>query len=73
MLQSLILFLLFIGIFRFVMRFVLPVARVGSAVHRQMKHMQQTANHAAAQDAPKKQSARKAAPDEEYIDYEEVR
>ncbi len=72
MFQSLILLLLFIGIFRFVMRFVLPIARVGSAVHRQMKHMQQATNgrqeeHAHKSAAPKKSSVG------EYIDYEEVR
>ncbi len=71
MLQSLILLLLFIGIFRFVMRFVLPVARVGSAMHRQMKNMQQQTTEKS--EAAQKQSTRKSTPKGEYIDFEELR
>jgi hypothetical protein len=67
--------LLFLGLYRFVTRILLPILRISSAVRGQMRNMQQQANkqygnnpqsnagYQAKQTSPKKG---------DYIEYEEV-
>jgi hypothetical protein len=69
MLRILLLSLLFVGLYRFIVRFVLPIFKITSAVRSQMKSMQ--GNQGAQQQGPtvSRPKVNKA----DYIDYEEVR
>ena len=69
MLRILLLSLLFVGLYRFIVRFVLPIFRITRSVRTQMKNMQgqQSAhNQAPPMSRPKVNKG-------DYIDYEEVR
>ena len=68
MLRILLLCLLFLGIYRFIVRFVLPVMKITSTVRGQMRNMQQ--NQAPAGPAPASSSKVKKG---DYIDYEEIK
>jgi hypothetical protein len=70
MLRIFLLALLFIWLFRFVLRFVLPILKITSGVRRQMKNMQQgQSNPYTAPSAARPQKVREG----DYIDYEEVK
>lgn len=68
MLRYLLLALLFVCLYKFIIRVVLPVLRVTTTVRRQMQQMQDANNHSgtAARQAGKPKSG-------EYIEFEEVR
>jgi len=70
MVRYLLLTLLFIWLFRIVLRYVIPILKITSGVRRQMRHMQQGPGQA--QSVPpqsRPQQSRKG----DYIDYEEIK
>jgi hypothetical protein len=69
MLRILLLSLLFVGLYRFIVRFVLPIFRITSSVRAQMKNMQ--GNQPAQPQAPTR--PRPTVNKGDYIDYEEIR
>lgn len=68
MVRILLLTLLFIGLFRFIIRFVFPMLRITAAVKKQMRNMEQAQANANNHTAPKPQ-----AKTGDYIDFEEVK
>ena len=68
MLRIFLLSLLFIWLFRIVLRYVLPILKITAGVRRQMKHMQQSQGQPAPPQS-RPQQARKG----DYIEYEEVK
>jgi len=70
MLRIFLLSLLFIWLFRIVLRYVLPILRITSGVRRQMKHMQESQSQGQA--APPQSQTHKARKGD-YIEYEEVK
>ena len=70
MLRIFLLALLFIWLFRFVLRFVLPILKITSGVRKQMKNMQQGQSNPYTAPAPgRTQKVREG----DYIEYEEVK
>ena len=69
MLRIFLLLLLFVWLFRFVLRFVLPVLKITSGVRRQMKNMQQQSGSNPYTAPGRTQKVREG----DYIDYEEVK
>lgn len=72
MIRIVLLALLFYFLYRFVVRFLLPVLRVTSAARRQMQQMQQMQQEQKGESGGAK-APRERAKAGEYIDFEEVR
>lgn len=68
MLRYILLLLLFVGLFRFITRFLLPVLRITSNVRGQMRNMQGN-THREPAPPPMPRKERRG----DYIDYEEIR
>jgi hypothetical protein len=69
MLRIFLLSLLFIWLFRIVLRYVLPILKITSGVRKQMKHMQQRQQAQPPVSPGRTRNVRK----EDYIEYEEVK
>jgi hypothetical protein len=71
MIRILLLALLFVGLFRFITRFLFPIFRITSAVRGQMRNMQnmQGQQNVQHEPAPPRPKAAKS----DYIDFEEVK